>query len=348
MTLHWAVFLTRDTPTWFPFMHSRYEECVEIAKGLHFPGASTTDNTALFVLIPAVAKVLHVSVAAAYDLTMGSLLVLSTLIGALAVRKWTLRIIFYFFAAVGITAIASDVYAFQTFPAIAGIPWLVRLAKDGKHFAIIALAVALAAGFCDLMRFRCGIAYIAMVVIMVFACFPKIKAAVLTVAIVCLYFLPGAWFYRIYPLSHPTWHSIYIGLGWIPNSEVPRYQDEVGLYKVRSIDPSVAYCGPQYEVILRGEILRIARHKPWIIAENVLAKLATILLMLGALLTPVWKYLRFDLGFIAAIALGMLPGILVTPNFRYVLAGLCCACLFAARTAIWTGPAESPVDVARA
>src|SRR5258708_39350103 len=110
MIRHWPSFLLRDTPTWFPFMPSRYEECVQLARGLHVPGASTTDNTALFVLIPAVAKGLHVSVAAAYDLTMGSLLVLSTLIGALAIRKWSMRITFFFFAAVGVTAIASDAY----------------------------------------------------------------------------------------------------------------------------------------------------------------------------------------------------------------------------------------------
>src|SRR5258708_2482484 len=129
MTVYWPTFLVRETPTWFPFMQSRYEECVQIAQGLRSPGASPVDNTALFVLIPAVSKVLHVSVAAAYDLTMGFLLAVSALIGALAIRNWSVRLVFFFFLAVGITAISGDAYAFTAFPAIAGIPWLVRYAN---------------------------------------------------------------------------------------------------------------------------------------------------------------------------------------------------------------------------
>jgi hypothetical protein len=272
--------------------------------------------------------------------------VLSALIGALAIRKWSVRLVFFFFLAVGMTAIASDAYAFQAFPAIAGIPWLVRLSHDRKRLVIVWVVLAVAAGLCDLVRFHAGLPYIAMMVVMAFIHFPKVKAVALTLAITCLYLLPSVWFYRIYPLKHPDWHSVYIGLGWIPNSEVAAYQDHIGGDKVKSIDPSVVFGSPQYEAILRGELLKITKHKPWIIAGNLLAKTVAILFMLGILLVPVWKHLRFDLPFIVAIALGVLPGILVTPNPRYILAGLCVACFLAARTAIWSAPEEQTAQTA--
>lgn len=349
MTVRWPEILVRSTPTWFQFMGSRYETCVQIVNGSRVPGAAPIDNTALLVAVPVLSKALHLSVAGAYDLILGSCLVLSTLIGALAVRKWDARIVLYFFAAVGLTALASDAYAFQAFPAIAGIPWLIRFSRDWKRFAVTAILVAFAAGICDLMRYRAATPYMVMLVAMAFVYFAKFRAVMLTLVVLLSSYLPGAWFYRHYPLSHPMWHNIYIGLGWVHNSEVSEYRDEVGGDKVRSIDPKVVYCGPEYETILRREIFRIAREKPWIIAVNVVGKLTTLVLMLAILLFPVRKNCRLnvpaDIPIVVAIALGMLPGILVTPNFRYVLAGLCFALLFGIRAA-FHGRVQEAVAVA--
>jgi hypothetical protein len=348
MTMHWPEILVRSAPTWFQFMGSRYDTCVQIVNGTRVPGAAPIDNTALLVAVPAVSKALHLSVAGAYDLIMGACLILATLVGALAIRKWDIRIVLYFFTAVGLTALASDAYAFQAFPAIAGIPWLIRFSSDWKRFAITAILVAFTAGVCDLMRYRAAMPYMAMLVAMAFVYFAKLRAVMLTLVVLLFSYLPGAWFYRYYPLSHPMWHNIYIGLGWVHNSEVPEYLDAVGGNKVRSIDPSVVYCGPEYEAILRREIFRIAREKPWIIAVNVAGKLTAIALMLAIILFPVRKNCRLnpaDTPMVVAMVLGMLPGVLVTPNFRYVLAGLCFSLLFGIRAA-FHGPMQKSAAMA--
>ena len=349
MTVHWPEIMVRSAPTWFQFMGSRYESCVQIVNGTRVPGASPVDNTAFLVVVPALSKALHLSVAGAYDLLMGACLIGSTLIGALAIRKWDARLVLYFFSAVMLAALASDAYAFQAFPAITGLPWLIRFSGEWKRFAITAILVAFAAGICDLMRYRAATPYLAMLAAMAFVYFSKFRAVMLTMVVLLASYLPGALFYHHYPLSHPMWHNIYIGLGWVHNSEVPEYLDEVGGHKVKSIDPSVVYCGPEYEAILRREVFRIAREKPWIIAVNVVGKLTTIVLMLALVLFPVRKNFRLkfpaDIPIIVAIALGMLPGLLVTPNFRYVLAGLCFALLFGIRAA-FHGRVQESVAVA--
>ena len=65
--------------------------------------------------------------------------------------------------------------------------------------------------------------------------------------------------------SHPLWHTLYIGLGYLPNSEVPEYRDGVAYEKARSIDPTVAYASAKYQAILRRELWRIAERRPMLV-----------------------------------------------------------------------------------
>jgi len=319
-------------------MPSRYEHL------LHGTIAST-DDPGLYLLIPKVATWFHLSIAHAYDLTIGVLILAATLIGACAIRKGSLRSAVLFGLAVVLTSHVADVYAFQALPALAGIPWLLRLSDDPKRLTWLAIVLAVFAGLCGVFRSQAGLPYIAMIAVLVFSRLPKIKAAALCVLLAILYLAPVAYARRVYPNFHPFWHSVYIGLGWVHNSEVARYRDDVGFAKVQSIDPdavALPCCSPRYEAVLRNEVIRIAEHKPWIIAENLLAKLTFVGVGVGLLLLPVR---RWDPAFAVSIALGALPGILVTPNPAYILGALCCACLYAGSTASAEG--GSPIPTAR-
>ncbi|MGO9127635.1 MAG: methyltransferase domain-containing protein [Terriglobales bacterium] len=310
------------SPTLFHLMESRYKHLLRGAM-------DRCDDPGLYLLVPKVATWLHLSIAHAYDLTIGVLILAAALIGACAIRKGTLGSAVFFCLAVIMTTHVADVYAFQALPALAGIPWLLRLRDDPNRLAWFAIAVAAFAGLCDLFRSHAGLPYLAMIAVLVFSRMPKIKAAALCVLLAVLYLAPVAYMRRLYPNFHPFWHSVYIGLGWVHNSEVARYRDEIGFAKGKSIDPSAAPCSPRYEAALCNEVIRIAEHKPWIIAENLLAKLAFVGVAFGLILLPVR---RWNLAFAVAIALGALPAILVTPNPAYILGALCCACLYAGAT----------------
>ena len=312
-----------NLPTFFRLLPARYEQLLQ---GANAPN----DDPGLYLLVPKVAAWFHLSIAHAYDLTLGVLILAAVLIGACAIRKGTLRSIVFFALAVVLTSIVGDVYAFEALPALAGIPWLLRFSDDPKRLAWLAIAVSLFAGLCGVFRSQAGLPYMAMIVVLIFSRLPKIKAAALCVLLAVLYLAPVAYTRRLYPnFHHPFWHSVYIGLGWIHNSEVARYRDEVGFAKVKSIDPAAVPCSPRYEAVLRHEVIWIAEHKPWIIAENLLAKLALVGIAIGLILLPVR---RWNPAFVAAIALGALPAILVTPNPKYILGALCCACLYAGST----------------
>lgn len=323
-----------NSPTLFRLMSTRYEHLLHGA-------VDRCDDPGLYLLVPKVAAWSHLSIAHAYDLTMAVLILAAAIIGACAIHKVTLRSALFFGLAVVLTIYFADVYAFQSLPALAGIPWLLRYSDDPNRLTWVAVALAIFAGLSDVFRSHAGLPYLAMTAVLVFSRMPRIKAAALCILLAVLYLAPVAYTRRLYWNVHPLWHSVYIGLGWIHNSEVAKYRDEIAFAKVKSIDPSAAPCSPRYEADLRNEVILIAERKPWIIAENLLAKLAFVGAAVGLILLPVR---RWNPAFAVAIALGALPGILVTPNPAYVLGALCCACLYAGSTPCpqRVGSAHSP------
>ena len=69
------------------------------------------------------------------------------------------------------------------------------------------------------------------------------------------------------------WHSVYIGLGYLPNDLGIRYRDDFAIAKVNELAPDSGYLTPQYEAVLRGEVARVAREHPGFVLRTVVAKL---------------------------------------------------------------------------
>jgi hypothetical protein len=133
----------------------------------------------------------------------------------------------------------------------------------------------------------------------------------------------------------PLWHTFYIGLGFIPNSEVPEYRDEVASDKVRSIDPTVAYTSAQYEAILRHEVWSIIKRKPILVIQSLAAKAGVITLLALILLYPARRLifaekavLWLDAAFILTMGLSAVNAIVAIPRLAYLLTFLCVAFLY--------------------
>jgi len=135
--------------------------------------------------------------------------------------------------------------------------------------------------------------------------------------------------------KHPIWHAIYAGLGFVPNSEVRAFSDTIAMEKVRSIDPTVPYTSPEYEAILRREVLRLAKQKPMVLLENLAAKTGIVLLCALILLFPARRLLFaerevlwLDAAFVLAIGLSAVNVILVAPKVPYMLTFCCLTFLY--------------------
>jgi hypothetical protein len=361
-------------PTRFRLMSSRYVEIVQAARGsacthttaVAFTGhnyiqAGMSDDPGMAELIPIIAHLTGTSLASAFDLTVLSVICLGSLIGYAGFWqmfsnqqvRWLGAAIFL---CLGLAqARAADVYVFQTSPLIAGIPWVLHFALTRNSFALNLSAAVLAfvCSWSSLVRIGTTTVCLAFLLTL-FLCWRPSRKTFLRLLIVLVAGGPALLFqhnltrHRDEILArfgatatavekHPVWHSIYVGLGFVPNSEVPRFSDTVAMDRARSVDPTVVYTSARYESILRSEVLRIARHRPLVVVENLAAKGGIVMLLALILLFPSRRLLFrepdvlwLDAAFAAAIVVSSMNAILVAPKPVYLLTFLCLTFLYSA------------------
>jgi hypothetical protein len=135
------------------------------------------------------------------------------------------------------------------------------------------------------------------------------------------------------PTSHPLWHSLYIGLGYIPNRYGIHYLDEYAVAAAQESDPGVRYLSPAYASALHRQVNALIEHDPGFVAKAELEKglvelshAARYLLLLALLFPaaliargPPRLLLRELMLFAPALAIGVLPAILAVPFRNYEL-----------------------------
>jgi hypothetical protein len=344
-------------------MPSRYVELVQAAGGYQCSGigsiafnghtyfqAGRADDFGLAELVPAVSRWTGMTLARSFDATDLGLIVLSILIGFAGFRRLcTTR--HAFLAGVGLYAllladelVVADVYVFQAAAFVAGIPWLVYFGRSRREGLLLASVVLMAFSCSWLNVVRSGTSTVCFAFLVPFAAGrkPIWKGALLLIAalIACIpasmemdrmmerrdAFLASSNQAETAVSGHPVWHSVYIGLGFIPNAEVSSYADGVAIAKVASIDGSAPFVSPRYEAILESEVFRIAKTHPLILIENLAAKTAILASVALVLLFPARRAVFskksltwLDLAFGLAILVSSLSGILVIPKPRYLL-----------------------------
>jgi hypothetical protein len=361
-----------NAPTRFRLMTSRYVEIVQAARGrsctdtaaVAFTGhtyiqAGMSDDPGIAELIPTIATWTETSLARAFDITELSVICLGILIGytgfcRLFPNQQARWLGIAIFVCLGLAqARVADVYVYQTSPLIAGIPWVLHFALSLRLLArdLSAALLAFCCSWCSLVRIGTTTICLAFLITLFIWYHPSAKTFG-RLLIVCLACVPaltfehhlifhrnqilGGFGYTASAVDvHPVWHSIYVGLGFIPNSEVSKFSDTVAMDKARSIDPTVAYTSSRYESILRSEVLRIAMHKPLVLVENLAAKAAIVTVLGLVLLFPSRRFLFgkdhplwLDAAFLAAIAVSSMNAVLVAPKPGYLLTFLCLTFLY--------------------
>jgi hypothetical protein len=367
-----ANLMRQKAPTHFKLMTSRYVEIVQAARGYKCTGTTTvafnghnyfqagkSDDPGIAQLVPTIAFRTGMSLANAFDLTAFSVVSIGVLIGYGAFwhlypdrrLRWVGACVFL---CLGLAeAKVADVYIFQISPLIAGIPWVLASALNRKSLALTLNAVLLAfcCSWCSLVR--SGTTLICLVFIFtLFIGRRRVHQTFLPLVLIALACVPSMVFERHLITrrdttlaglgetatavnSHPIWHSVYIGLGFIPNSQVPEYSDAVAIDKVRSIDPTVPYTSAKYELILRREVFNLAKQKPLLLIENLAAKTGVVTLLAVILLFPARRalfaekgLLWLDAAFVLAIGLSAMSAILVIPRPPYLLTFFCLTSLY--------------------
>ena len=367
-----ASLMRQKPPTRFRLMTSRYVAIVQAARGYHCTGMTTvafnghyylqagmSDDPGIAQLIPTVSVLTGLSLADAFDLTAFAVISLGLLIGYGGFwrshpdnhLRWIGAGVFL---CIGIAeARVGDVYIFQISPLIAGIPWVLHFALTCEWIPLNLSAglLAFVCSWCSLVRIGTSLICLVFLTTLYIGLF-RLREAFLPWLAITLVCLPCALIERnliarrdvvlsslggpsIAVNTHPVWHAIYTGLGFIPNSEVPAFNDTFAMDKVRSIDPTAPYTSAKYEAILRREVLSIARHRPMLLIENIFAKVTIVVLCASILLFPARRLLFaereilwLDSAFVLAIGLSSMNAILVVPKVPYLLTFLCLTFLY--------------------
>jgi hypothetical protein len=362
----------RQAPTHFRLMTSRYFGMVRASRGYQCTGTVTVgfdgyryfqsamgDDPGLMEWVPTLSRLTGLSLAEAYDITILLTIVAGLFIGYAAFWKlYPDRLLRWIgagiFLCLGFAEVrVADEYIFQISPLIAGIPWLLYFALARRPYALTASAAALAflCSWCSLLR--AGTIPICMTfLIAMFFIRRRIQRAFVPCLLLVLACIPSVVFERSLnarrdaalakvgetataPDSHVLWHTLYIGLGFIPNAEVSEYRDGVAGDKVRSIDPTATYASTRYEAIIKHEVWNLAKRRPILVMGILTAKAGIVICLFLILLYPVRRLmfteralLWLDVAIILTMGMSAMSAIAAVPRTSYLLTFLCLGFLY--------------------
>jgi hypothetical protein len=318
----------------------------------------------LYYLVPWIARTLHVSVDAALRIWSVSAVAAAGVLGLvgslLLFRSAHARLA----AALGMGAVLAlclrfgEGYLAGGVAVVATVPLFLHLRRSGRPAVLPAFlfAAGVLAGVADEVRSLIGtpVLLFVLLVLALDAATPRGRRLLCAGALLLGTALPRVYAHRLAgerddfvraaaagrlpgERGEAMWHPAYIGLGYLPNRHGITYSDESAIAKVRAVDPRAPYLSPRYTAILRGEVFRIAREDPGLVARTVAAKGFRILLFLAlfanvgltaALAGP--RNWRLEVPFAAATALAAVPGVVGLPVLHYVVGALAFAALYGA------------------
>jgi hypothetical protein len=173
----------------------------------------------------------------------------------------------------------SDTYWILAWGALTLLPPIYLLARDWPRFGWLALgSIAFAAGWLSSIRANAGLPImIAAVMVLLMRRLPVSRLLAALALLLVAYasiatFAIGAVVAhsdrrltvaakRAEPVPH-VWHTLYIGLGYLPNDYGIRYKDEVAVARVQREAPGTPYLSSRYVSVIRKAYFDVVRADP--------------------------------------------------------------------------------------
>lgn len=135
---------------------------------------------------------------------------------------------------------------------------------------------------------------------------------------------------------HVFWHNMYIGLGFISNNYDIHWDDACADNAIKKIDPKCGVGSDEGEAITKQLLLNLFKKDRHFVLTSLFARFGVVIMFfllwfgwLGLLCS--YFYLKpwyIELGFIAALGVSALPGILTIPNCQYLVGFITCTVLY--------------------
>lgn len=338
--------------TGFPFLRLRDGIITPLENGFG-------SDAELFYFVPWVARTFSVSIEQAlwwWDVSCVALGVFIACAGFWQLTKTWLERTIAVLGVVGIAAVAysvGDTYLAPFF-ACAFIPWIFVCLEKKSQGGLLAFSfvVGFVVSFVNAIRLFGGWSLGTIFMCVVLFSVRQLKKTVFVAALLfCGMGMYHLWFnsvmkerngylqsqgiaYGNHDLQHAFWHSIYLGLGFISNDYNIIYNDSCALKRAREVQPTIVYCSPEYDALLRDEVFTMCMKHPNYVIRVLWAKAGILfyyLLLfanLGLLAAFFYRKLWYiDLSYACALGFAALPGLATIPIIPYLI-GFCTIATF--------------------
>lgn len=174
-----------------------------------------------------------------------------------------------------------DIYWIGAWGVLTLLPLIFLLARDWSRFGVLALAgIALSAGWLSSIRSYSGLGiFLAAAIVLVlrrwrwWRLLPTLAALAIVYMSINMFVFSAIradrdrWLGRTAKTldvtsAHTLWHTVYAGLGYLPNSYGLRFVDGVPLAVVEREAPGTPFLSGRYEAVIREAYLRFLRDHP--------------------------------------------------------------------------------------
>lgn len=324
------------------------------------------NDPGFFYFVPYLAKTFEISLADAvwwFDFTLVGLGILVAITGFFLLTKGGIEKIIVMAAvlAAGYVAWATGNEHIPGFFAFCFFPLMIVLILK-KHRTIFPyfLCVGFIIAFSDSIRMYTGTALGIAALSLYFLSTKSIRSTIVCAVLMTVGFgAYSVWFSSIinqrncyldgqniehgtFTFQHPFWHSIYIGLGFITNDLGLNYADECAEQRVKTVKSEVVYCSPEYEEILKKEVLEMCKHHFQFILRVLFAKSGVLLFYLlkfaNVGLLCAWFYRKpwyLELPYFFALCFSALPGLVTVPEIWYLIGFATVATFYGIHSILW-------------
>lgn len=300
----------------FSLMPTRREELNRTLEGLQTTGvpliaqvngqltpAGFSDDIGLYYIIPGLSRTFDISIDQAATIFFGFILVLGWLFGVMGFWLIFTKPLTRFITLIGLSLFSwysltiGDIYVIAAMLPVAVIPLFLAIRTRQQAIPWLGLSYLLFGflfGIAHTLRSQSATAVMLFILVVILGQRLTFKqrllpvvflvSGILIVQLVTHQFvqqrdtylaahLPA---YQPVAASHPFWHTVYIGFGYLNNSRGIIYQDEFAIQTVQAINPSVGYLSTEYETILREQVIRLIHEQPNLVITTIFAKLGVI------------------------------------------------------------------------
>ena len=318
---------------------------------------SSRDDLGIYYFVPKLAVFFNISIDRAINVFFYGIIALSLFISFVAFFVYYKRFYSRIFAAICLSFLSvvlvsvQDFFIFYALVLIVAVPVFLYLFSKKRSLVSILFfifALGILAGYSNFCRSYSGVSALIFVVIrlIMYKYLNKKRKVLVILVLYASFFIPklhtdfifterekflvknDITFVKDSYESHPFWHTVICGLGYLSNPYGFKWNDTTADLMAKEIDPHVNIgISEEYEAACRKCFLKA---NWWFVLETIFAKLGIFLLYMFMFLNIGFLYMFFyrkphkvkifsHLSFLGPLAFSSIFGLLAMPTFAYSL-----------------------------